>query len=161
MYTYTEQLPRMRHMPTVFRRALSIPLNTSLGDTMWHYTCPRGWTMRLPPNVFWKMISTNSRCVPSRDPPPLGVSSRYRKPFIKISLTKASDCTLRFRRFRLWLSEPSNGSRSNGISVSDFRIDKSAVVIAAFGGRNSPSRKPLWIEKHAFPAAATRIPRLP
>lgn len=101
MCTPTEQLPRTRrHMPTMFRRALSIPLNTSLATPCGITRVREGWTMRPPLTFSGKWSRRAAGTFPAGIPP---VSSCIRKPFIKISLTKASDCTLRFRRFR-WLS---------------------------------------------------------
>lgn len=115
MYTCIEELPRMRrHMPTMFCRALSVPLNTSLA-TPCHVALHV--SMRVDdttiPYVSWKMIPMSNRYVPNRDPSYLVA---IHKPFIKILLTKPSDCTFPSRRFRrLFVNRP-NGSRTDEIA---------------------------------------------
>jgi len=160
MCTRTKQLLRARrHMPAVFRRPFSVQLRSVefvviVPYAMWRYTCPRGWTTvyhLLFRKWFWSIAAGAS-------------SSSWYDAHRDTTLIQRDVCVHHSRR-RLPRKLTFRNSSIRRNRISCFRIDRSAkthaVVIAASGGRNFSSPDPFWIERHAFPAAATRIPRLP
>lgn len=110
VYMNGEQLLR-RHMPTMFCRALSVPLNTSLA-TPCHvalHVSARVDDATIP-YVSWKMISTSNRYVPSRDSSYLVYINRSR------GLVDKTDCTFPSRCFRWLFANRSNASRTDEIA---------------------------------------------